>query len=433
MIKIGLYNKNSKIINCFEDYLEILEPKYNLSSLKNISNFKMVFFDDLKLIPDLIIEKGFKMIGRLISHCRVDKYKELMEIGVLKREVSHFHGFINGESFENLFLTDNPRSPFSEAYWKNLNCLDHCSILYAKNYYETLEKKSLNGSVFQTQYWIDRGYSQSDSIVKVSEIQRKNGNSYISKYSKEERYDKTPRRKEYWIKMGYSEVEAIKKVSESQITFSREKCIEKFGYDIGIEKWKQRQIKWQNTLQSRPDIMEINASKDSGSMKWAQKAANGDEELAKKIFEKRNIEKCVGFGTASKQSLLFLIPIYKILRKLGIARKEIYWGFSSSSEYFLKTNSGNILFYDFTVPKINLIIEFHGIKYHPKTPDQDWYQIITGNSAKNIFEKDKIKKEIALSAGFINYFSVFSDETIESFEKIKTAIFNLKFDNNVLL
>jgi hypothetical protein len=57
-----------------------------------------------------------------------------------------------------------------------------------------------------------------------------------------------PSNKEYWIKLGYSEKESIRKVSKRQTTFSKEICIEKHGSEKGTEIWLDRQEKWQDSL-----------------------------------------------------------------------------------------------------------------------------------------------------------------------------------------
>ena len=57
-----------------------------------------------------------------------------------------------------------------------------------------------------------------------------------------------PQNKEYWIKKGYSEKEAKQKVKERQTTFSKEICIEKYGEEEGLKKFKERQYKWINNF-----------------------------------------------------------------------------------------------------------------------------------------------------------------------------------------
>ena len=53
-----------------------------------------------------------------------------------------------------------------------------------------------------------------------------------------------PSNKEYWMERGHSEEEAIVLVSETQRTFSKEICIEKYGEEEGLRVWLERQEKW---------------------------------------------------------------------------------------------------------------------------------------------------------------------------------------------
>jgi hypothetical protein len=68
-----------------------------------------------------------------------------------------------------------------------------------------------------------------------------------------------------WLNLGYSEEEAKIKLSERQTTFSKEKCVAKYGEEKGLEVWKSRQEKWQESLKNKsPEELErINSSKSS--------------------------------------------------------------------------------------------------------------------------------------------------------------------------
>lgn len=48
----------------------------------------------------------------------------------------------------------------------------------------------------------------------------------------------------YWLNRGYSEEDAIGKVSKIQVTFSKNKLVEKCGEEQGIKRWNERQEKW---------------------------------------------------------------------------------------------------------------------------------------------------------------------------------------------
>lgn len=67
----------------------------------------------------------------------------------------------------------------------------------------------------------------------------------------------------YWIKKGFSVEEAKMKVHERQQTFSKEKCIERYGEKDGLKIFQERQEKWLRTLseKSEEEIKRINESK----------------------------------------------------------------------------------------------------------------------------------------------------------------------------
>ena len=63
---------------------------------------------------------------------------------------------------------------------------------------------------------------------------------------------RTANQVEYWTKRGLTILEAKKMVHQRQQTFSKERCVKKYGYEEGMKKWKERQERWQNTLNSKP-------------------------------------------------------------------------------------------------------------------------------------------------------------------------------------
>jgi len=94
------------------------------------------------------------------------------------------------------------------------------------------------------------------------------------------------RAKEYWLKRGYTEDESIKMVKECQTTFSKEKCIEKYGKENGLKRWAARQDKWQNTMKSKPieEIERINKKKGHTLINYQQKY--GDDDGIKKWIQR---------------------------------------------------------------------------------------------------------------------------------------------------
>lgn len=67
----------------------------------------------------------------------------------------------------------------------------------------------------------------------------------------------------YYIAKGFTELEAKELLRNRQTTFTLDKLIEKHGQEVGFERWKERQIKWLATLNSKSDEekLEINKKK----------------------------------------------------------------------------------------------------------------------------------------------------------------------------
>lgn len=176
--------------------------------------------------------------------------------------------------------------------------------------------------------------------------------------------EKRTSRIEYYLNKGFSQDEAEKMLKERQTTFSLEKCIEKYGEEKGKEKYNQRQIIWQKTLN------------ENGNLKH-------------------------GFSKASQE--LF----YKILEKYPYKfHKNIFFA-TKNKEFNLTKNSGGIWIYDFTDILNKKIIEYNGDEYHanPKIfkANEISHPFRKQYTAEQIWKKDEIKKEKALSEGFDVY------------------------------
>jgi len=97
---------------------------------------------------------------------------------------------------------------------------------------------------------------------------------------------------EYWRTVTSTEEEARRKHSEAQATFTKEKCIERYGEEEGIRVWKDRQKKWQETLNSKPqeEIDRINKLKSS-SLENFQRKYGKEEGLKRWIKKNERISK----------------------------------------------------------------------------------------------------------------------------------------------
>ena len=68
---------------------------------------------------------------------------------------------------------------------------------------------------------------------------------------------------EYWTRRGFTEDDAKQKVKERQAVGSLANFQKRHGEEEGLQKWKDRQIKWQNTMKSKPldERIRINKAK----------------------------------------------------------------------------------------------------------------------------------------------------------------------------
>lgn len=191
-------------------------------------------------------------------------------------------------------------------------------------------------------YWIKRGYSAAEAKqLAGDEIRKRNKKAYDSRdelYKKE----KSPRCKEYWIKRGHTEEEAIAEVKHLQgtygalskgkipitsmpakieyyldkghtlesstlallkylqsTTFTMKNCIKRYGEIEGPIKFKERQEKWQATLNSKSneEILEINRKKSN----------------------KLNIDE---YSNSELPAIFYVLKISDDLIKIGISSKD---------------------------------------------------------------------------------------------------------------
>jgi hypothetical protein len=240
-------------------------------------------------------------------------------------------------------------------------------------------------TVFCIEYWIKNGYTEKESLEKVKEVQSKNAKKRsAASYNNMENYSN---RSEYWVKKGYTPEES-KQLTIDQIK-KQSRSLEGFVYRHGLEKgaslYNKSIIKFKESMRDENGI-------------WK------------------------GTCYTSKESARFFMPIYKYLRKIGIERSEIYWGIHSSKEYYINKGNGDIFRYDFTIPRLKIIIEYHGIAWHPISIEDDgvfrYIGEFFGKNREDAYLKDKYKEEVARDNGF-KIFSVWSIETNKEYKVLK--------------
>lgn len=94
----------------------------------------------------------------------------------------------------------------------------------------------------------------------------------------------------------------------------------------------------------------------------------------------------------SKASLKYFIPVYKILRKMGIDKHDIVWGIANNKE-FTTTDlvSKKTFAFDFVIKSKKLILEYNDIFWHARenivwtNPFLDYNSNIEHNNQKRAF------------------------------------------------
>lgn len=123
------------------------------------------------------------------------------------------------------------------------------------------------------------------AAFRNSEIQKENSDKFKKrKLENPEKYkDILNNSLGYWIKKGFSEEEAREKVKERQTTFSLEKCIYNHGSELGLIIFNERQEKWQNSLNDKPQeiIDDINRRKSFVKIKKNESKEQYKERVSK--------------------------------------------------------------------------------------------------------------------------------------------------------
>jgi hypothetical protein len=128
------------------------------------------------------------------------------------------------------------------------------------------------------------------------------------------------------------------------------------------------------------------------------------------VFERRYSHSKI--GRASKSSMKVFKHLLNIFNDKQI---KYFCGCEKNREYYLIGNDNKIYAYDLTIPSLKLIFEYHGKFWHSKTPTDKINEL--GVSLN--YEKDQIKKELAIKSGFV-IIELFEEDGLEY--NIKTSI-----------
>ena len=356
-----------------------------------------------KKVIDEALKTNLKCKYKILQFIR--KMLELPSVGSDKKIYWIKRGWSEEEADLKRVIKKMPTSPFKIENWLN-KVNEITGELYTE---EEALYKMRSFRKCNKEYWLEKGYSEIESKQLIKEFQKENSIKFIRKsLSNPEKYlARTETQLKYWIEKGYSEVDAKEKLSYRQNTTSLSKYVKRYGDELGLIKYKKR-----------IDKMSYISSRDFYVDKYGNETGNL---IYNEILSKRT----VGFNKSSKEAFLFLLPIYKFIRNEGIEMSDVYWGVGSSNEWFIK-NDKSIFFYDFFIKPLNIIIEYHGVAFHPKRGDENW---TSPHGVKYDFKIkiDDIKRELAVNSGF-DYLYVYSDDNlktkqIEFIEYIKLKLY----------
>lgn len=221
----------------------------------------------------------------------------------------------------------------------------------------TMSSFSKNNKKYEGLSEADIASAISNQITKAN-ITKKEHNSYTTSI-------------EYYTSRGFTLDEASELRKQRQVTFSLEQCIEKYGIDEGTTKWKDRQRKWQATLDALPEE------------------------------EKIRIEQQKMFALTNSYSKISQSLFDAIISQTGIT--DAMYGVN---EKVIVTKHTKRIRPDFTVG--DKIIEFNGDFWHANPALYDETSIIKIPSKKGIvlteageiWKNDKVRLSILQSLGY---------------------------------
>lgn len=358
-----------------------------------------------------------------------------MNITYKRKEIANIQTVSELEDFVKEYkLVSHFKSFNKDSVDEIQKMIDDTKTLSYKQFvkYDFLPRFVNEKSHWSIRFWIQRGYTITESEDEVRRLQKNNA-SKMTKQAKI-RPDKWRRSRntciEYWLdKTGGNNKQAEELLSQRQSTFSKAKCIEKFGEEEGLQRWNLRQEKWIKSLSEKTDeeIKDMRA-----------KQCHTLDNMKKRHGEEKGIEAWNNYLQAhssmynsSKWSLDMIYEVEKSFHKSGITYNSVYHN-ESQNEYFLSCNE-LFCFYDYTLPDLKLIFEFNGEHVHPnkkvlsQSAWKQWRQPWTNQTADEIYAYDQKKKDLALKKGFKVTELWYSNPTAETVNIIvKTILKKLK-------
>lgn len=272
------------------------------------------------------------------------------------------------------------KNPVQKGYWINKGFTEEESIIKSKEHIDKCTRNLPN----KKQYWINKGFTEEQAKIKILEFQTGNANKFSKKRKENpEKYnDILENQIGYWIKKGFSEDEAKEKVSDRQAVGRLDRFIERYGEEEGTKRWEERQVKWQNTLNSKDpeELKRINKSKGKKYEYFLEKYG---QEYADALFNKKALAGFKGLCSNSGVSKISL----ELFEQIDIDKMANY----GSNEIIVKF--GKKLYKpDFYIKykECEYIIEFFGEYWHcdPRVWNYDDYNKSIKKTAAEVWDID---------------------------------------------
>jgi hypothetical protein len=165
---------------------------------------------------------------------------------------------------------------------------------------------------------------------------------------------------QYYLSRGLNEKDALLALQERQAVGTLDKFIQRHGDEEGLKRWKERQIKWQNTLnnKSSEEKARINSLKTSK-----------------------------GYAVSKAEKYIYQY----LVEKIDNVKKGLSLSYNNNKNYYV---------YDIAVG--NKIIEYNGDLWHanPKIYDESFINPVSKKSAVEIWNKEKHKEKVANEHGY---------------------------------
>jgi hypothetical protein len=323
------------------------------------------------------VGKGYRNLCENI-HCIEKSFKSNSVDGIRYRENCSYEEAV--EIFNNMNV-------------ENLDKRTSTMDLIFKDNPNFYKEKSRNCK----EYWIKKGYSDEDSLLKsqlvMKEIHKKTSIKKKTNYDKYKHVYNT--NIEYYLNKGYSIKDSKILLSERQNTFSKQKCINKYGVDIGLEIWDKRQKKWLETLKSK-------------------------SEEEKNEINLKKIQNKSGFSKISQD-------LFWVLYKENSVN-DIMFGELNNEFAKYDNDKGRYYKYDYVDHTNKKVIEFNGDYWHcnPNKFTYDYNHEILEKKAEEIWGSDEIKNNLIIKDGYELLVIWESDYILDPYKTIIKCIEFLK-------